>query len=202
VLAKQKNYCIEPDEIEFQDIVNTLQTCRIVDEPPVAFPQADSFKRVINLCELLYETPELTRDEITSNYDFDARQTTYYADAGRYLGLIEKKKTEGLVYYQLTDVGRTLFTLKYKARQLKFVELILRHRVFYQCFTRYVEHLEMLSKAEIIDIMRHADIYNIHAVSTFERRAFTVSAWIEWIITLPHMQADTRNQQLTFDYDA
>ena len=35
-------------------------------------------------CELLNES-ELTKDEITSNYDFDPRQTNYYTDAGRYL---------------------------------------------------------------------------------------------------------------------
>lgn len=64
---------------------------------------------------MLYEKTELTRDDITANYDFDVRQTNYYTDAGCYLGLISRAKTQGVVPYALTDRGQRLFTLKYKA---------------------------------------------------------------------------------------
>ena len=62
---------------------------KIIPEPNnIPFPQANSFERIINLCEILYENNTLSRDEITYRYDFDSRQTNYYTDAGRYLGLI------------------------------------------------------------------------------------------------------------------
>ncbi len=183
-LVKQKNYSIESDDIELQDIEQILNTVTIVSEPKVAFPQADSFKRVINLCEVLYEKTELTREDITYNYDFDRRQTSYYTDAGRYLGLIDKKRDDGAICYFLTDAGNTLFKLKYKTRQLKFVELILQHRVFHRCLKRYLEHTQKPPKVEIVEIMETSNVYNIKSDSTFERRASTVSAWIDWILDL------------------
>ncbi|KXZ39206.1 hypothetical protein SAMN05661008_01956 [Alkalithermobacter thermoalcaliphilus JW-YL-7 = DSM 7308] len=83
ILVKQKKYSIEDTEINLNDILEVYNRTSVVEEPEIPFPQADSFKRIINLCELLNER-ELTRDEITENYDFDPRQTNYYTDAGRY----------------------------------------------------------------------------------------------------------------------
>lgn len=109
-LVKQKRYSIEETEISLEDILEVVNRIRIVNEPEVPFPQADSFRRIINLCELLNET-ELTRDEITANYDFDPRQTNYYTDAGRYLGLINKRKEGGQIIFSLTDEGLRLLRL-------------------------------------------------------------------------------------------
>ena len=91
VLVKQKNYTIENIDIEINDIIEKFNNTEVLDEPEIPFPQADSFNRVINLCELLYKN-EMTKEEITVNYDFNPRQTNYYTDAGRYLGLIDKKR--------------------------------------------------------------------------------------------------------------
>jgi len=52
MLVKQKNYCIEAVDISLEDIVSLLNSAPIVQEPEVSFPQANDFKRVINLCEL------------------------------------------------------------------------------------------------------------------------------------------------------
>ena len=62
VLIKQKKYSIKETKITFEDILEVLEKTKIVREPEIPFPQANSFKRVINLCELLNES-ELTRDE-------------------------------------------------------------------------------------------------------------------------------------------
>ncbi|WP_200888864.1 DUF7226 domain-containing protein [Aphanizomenon flos-aquae] len=35
---------------------------------------------------------ELTKEEITANYQFNQRQTNYYTDAARYLGFVDKYK--------------------------------------------------------------------------------------------------------------
>ena len=94
ILIKQRNYSFESVEITLADIVDILNGVNIVEEPQIPFPQADSFKRVINLLELLNER-ERTKDEITTNYAFDERQSNYYTDAGRYLGLIDKRRESG-----------------------------------------------------------------------------------------------------------
>lgn len=183
VLVKQKNYSIEADKISIDDILAVLNRSIIVSEPEIAFPQADNFKRVINLCELLAEG-EKTRGEITLNYAFEPRQTNYYTDAGRYLGLVEKRSENRIHVYSLTEEGRNILRLKYKARQLKFVELILRHNVFKETLKKCLVYGAMPSKTEIVSIMKSSNLYNIFKDSTYERRASTVSSWVNWILEL------------------
>lgn len=183
VLLKQKNYSIEEREIELEDIIKVSKGLKSVEEEKIPFPQADSFKRIINLCELLKEN-DLTRDEISTNYDFDPRQTNYYADAGRYLGLIYKRTENGEIIYSLTDEGEKIFKLKYKSRQLKFVELILSHKVFNEVFKRTIDYGKMADRREIIEIMKNSQLYKISSETTFYRRASTVMAWINWILEL------------------
>ena len=99
-LVKQKNYVIAT-EISLSDIENLLITVPFVAEPKISFPQADRMSRIVNLIELLNEKP-MTKQDITSKYAFDERQTNYYTDAGRYLGLIEKGHDEnGNILFQL-----------------------------------------------------------------------------------------------------
>ncbi len=186
ILIKQKKYSIEETEISLEDILDVLKRTEIVQEPEVPFPQADSFKRVINLCELLNES-ELTRDEITANYGFDPRQTNYYTDAGRYLGLIDKRKGGREVIFSLTDEGRRLLRLKYKPRQLKLVELILSHRAFNETFKLCIEQGEISSKDEIVEIMKRSELYNVESENTFYRRASTIAGWINWVLELTRL---------------
>src|SRR5699024_432780 len=103
-LVKQKNYVIAT-EICLSDIENLLGTVPEVQEPEISFPQADSMSRIINLIELLHEKP-MTRNSITTEYAFDVRQTNYYTDAGRYLGLIDKGRDEdNNILFQLSEKG-------------------------------------------------------------------------------------------------
>jgi len=78
--------------------LNESLRTQIVREPEIPFPQADSFRRIINLCELLNKS-YLTKNEITANYYFDPRQSNYYTDAGRYLGLIGAFNDTFKLYY-------------------------------------------------------------------------------------------------------
>ena len=110
---------------------------------------------------------ELTKDEITSNYDFDPRQTNYYTDAGRYLGLIEKRRENGQIIFSLTDEGRRLLKLKYKPRQLRLVELILSHKAFNVTFKLCLEQGRIPSKHDIVKIMRNSNLYNVKSEDTF-----------------------------------
>ena len=183
VLIKQKNYTIENIDIEIKDIIKILDSTEIVDEPQIPFPQANSFSRVINLCELLYKN-EMTKEEITLNYDFDPRQTNYYTDAGRYLGLIDRKRGEDGVIYFLTSEGRNIFKLKYRERQLKYVELIFRHKVFRKCFKECLISSQIPTKREVVKIMEESKLYKVESHNTYTRRASTITCWVNWIINL------------------
>ena len=183
VLVKQCNYTIEDTAITSQDIQELLQNSTLFSEPKISFPQADRFERVINLCELLSEH-SMNREQVTENYAFNARQTNYYTDAARYLGLIEKTKVNGAPIYHITSKCRMILQKSYKQRQLDFCCLILRHKVFSDVLKKYFETGIMPSNSEIIQFMKQSNLYKVESDSTFERRASTVRSWIEWIVCL------------------
>lgn len=183
-LVKNKKYSIEDTDIEIADIEYIFNNIKsYTKEPRIAFPQADSFERVINLCELLSEEPK-SKNEITENYAFDERQTNYYTDAGRYLGLISKERKDRNIIFDLTDTGRKILKLRYKQRQLEYVKLILKHKVFYDYLKLYFERAEKPLIIDTVDIMKNCNLYNIKSESTYKRRSSTIRGWIEWIIEL------------------
>jgi len=181
-LIREKKYAIRDGAINLELIQKILNQVKIVKEPAIPFPQADSFERVINLCELLNENKVLNREYITDNYDFNVRQTNYYTDAGRYLGLIDKKQESGEIIYFLTESGQNLFNLSIIDRQQKFIELILSHLAFNKALNFYFKKSEAPNKDEIVEIMKESDIYNVESESTYKRRSSTISSWINWIL--------------------
>ncbi len=183
-LVRQKKYAIREGAINIEIIQKVLQEVTIVEEPQIAFPQADSFERVINLCELLFEKSFLTRDDITENYDFDERQTNYYTDAARYLGLIDKERDNNQVHYFLTRKGNSLFSLKIVDRQIEFIKLILSHIAFKKTLELYFEKTDLPRRQEIIEIMKISNLFKVNGEETFKRRASTISSWINWIMEL------------------
>lgn len=180
-LVKQKNYVIAT-EIFLSDIENLLRTVPLAQEPNISFPQADRMSRIVNLIELLNEKP-MTKQDITSEYAFDERQTNYYTDAGRYLGLIEKgRDADGNILFQLSARGHHIMRLEYKERQLAIVTQILKHRVFNETLKLHLQCGEMPDKQTIIQIMKRSNLYHIEADSTYLRRSSTVIGWINWIL--------------------
>ncbi len=187
VLVKQKNYTIESENdttIELPDLEEVLhQISSFDEEPKISFPQANSFERVINLCELLQEK-DLTPQDITDKYAFDIRQADYYSDAGCYLGLIDKYyKEKRKPYYSLSSFGRKVLSLPYKKRQLTFCRQILKHKVFNQAF-RLCASGEVPDKPAVIQLMKYANLYRVHSEETYYRRSSTITGWINWILGL------------------
>ncbi|PIR37160.1 MAG: transcriptional regulator [Alphaproteobacteria bacterium CG11_big_fil_rev_8_21_14_0_20_39_49] len=183
ILVKHKKYSIEELEISINTIEKILDKTDIISEPDIPFPQADSFERIINLCELLNENIELTKEEITNTYDFDKRQTDYYTNAGIYLGFIKKERSD-VIKYSLTNKGQELFKENYIKRQLLFIRSILEHDVFHKTLSLYFKKADIPTKNEVIKIMRDCNVYNVNKEKTFSRRASTILSWINWILSL------------------
>lgn len=182
-LVKQKNYVIAT-EISLADIENLVRTAPQSPEPEISFPQANSMSRIVNLIELLYEQP-MTKQEITTEYAFDERQTNYYTDAGRYLDLIDKSRDEnGNIVFQLSERGRHIMSLEYKQRQLYLATQILRHKAFRETMELHLRYGEMPNTDTIVQIMKNSNLYHVEAESTFIRRSSTIVGWINWILEL------------------
>lgn len=195
VLIKSKRYGIisqEEMEISFEDINLVYENISFVKEPEIPFPQADSFKRVITLLEMLDTDSIKTKDEITEEFQFDPRQTDYYFNAGKYLGFLEedeivveeKKKSVKKRIIKLTKRGKHLFEVNYKNRQLEFARAILEHKVFYKVFEDSIDSFIIPEKTKIIEYMQNSNLYNLNRYNTYKRRSQTVSGWVNWILSL------------------
>lgn len=184
VLVRQKKYSVQEGTFNLETIQELLDKTKAVKEPEIPFPQADSFDRVINLCELLKEKDFITKEDITQNYDFDARQTDYYSNAGKYLGLLDtgRDSVSGQIGCYLTKKGKELFNINLIDRQKEFVKIILSHSAFKMTLKLYLESGEIPNKNEIVEIMKGSNLYNIESDSTYFRRASTIIGWINWIM--------------------
>lgn len=180
-LVRRKRYSIAPENITHQDVDYLLARAQPGAEPVgVPFPQADSFNRVIDVMQLLADS-SLTRDDITENYDFDARQTNYYTDAARYLGLVEKfiDPVTKDVTFRLTNDARALVKMRPKLRHMGLVRKILERQVFYHAFVSVMQ--QGIPDTDTIDaIMVNCGIQLNETTRT--RRARTVRGWISWIV--------------------
>ena len=182
VLVKQKNYIIDHEDIALGDIISILEEIDIIKEPEIPFPQADNFKRVINLCELLLNE-DMKKEDIVSKYDFDPRQADYYTNAGIYLGLINKKSNSQLMY-SLSSKGKKIIRQKHRDRQLSLEKLILEHEVFNKSFKLYLKKGESPNKKEITNLMKESYIHNVKSDVTLMRRSSTVISWTNWVLSL------------------
>lgn len=179
ILKNYERYSFEKLNITLSDIKSLIYKTQTIEEPKAPFPQADSFLRVINLCELLLNSTT-TKEDITSNYDFDKRQTDYYYNAGKYLGLFKQVEKE----IKLTTMAQNILKLPARAKQLAFAELIIKHKVFKDALIEYLNTLQQPTKSKIIELMKLSNLYNITEEKTFERRSSTIISWVDWVLNL------------------
>ena len=195
-LVQERKYKLEEDseeELNLEKVQEILQETPIVSEPEIPFPQANSFERVVSLCEILYNNPYIryTKDELHHDFDFtqknefDLRQVDYYVNAAAYLGLVEKVRLgSGENYFQLTSVGNKLFGQRtINERLIGLIELIVAHKAFRETLILYLQRGEMPSSQEIVRIMKGSSLYNVSSENTYERRNSTIRAWVNWILS-------------------
>ncbi|MFY7805902.1 MAG: type II restriction enzyme [Limnoraphis robusta] len=177
-LIQQKNYIIGSEEITRDDISEVFNSIEVIPEPDITLPQADDFQRIVDLLTWLYER-ELTKDEITTKFQFAGRQTDYYTGAGRYLGLVDKVKTSGSkeIIFCLTQEGRSLMNKKHKSKILSLIKIILRYPVFYNTFAMTLQTGEIPQKSQVIEIMSSFN----YSDNVKDRRSQTVISWMKWI---------------------
>lgn len=184
VLVRHRKYVVQEGSFNLEALSQIIDTTKTVKEPEIPFPQADSFERVINLCELLKQKEFISKEDITQNYDFDGRQTDYYSNAGKYLGLIDtgRDSLTGQTGCFLTTKGKQVFNLNLIDRQKEFVRLIVSHKAFKETLKLYLDNGEMPNKETIVEIMKRSKLYNVGSDTTYFRRASTIIGWTNWII--------------------
>jgi hypothetical protein len=179
-LKYEKHYVAGSELIESDDVLSVLNQTYVKSEPVgVPFPQADSFERVFDLLQLLSKG-EQAKNEITDYYQFDPRQTDYYTNAGRYLGLIDKRTFNGVLYYFLTEDGLKIMKLYRKKKVLALIGLILEHCAFREVFKASILTGDFMENKQISGVMEDCGLQEMKETTKL-RRATTVRRWIHWI---------------------
>lgn len=184
-LVRERHYSLEDTEITGQALWELWQQTTPLPEPDVTFIQADSFEKVISLVEQLKDSP-MTAAEIAEVFGFRERQSDYYYNACRYLGLAEKYKGEdGMIRVSLTDEGRGILKLSYKARQMAYVKLILQHQIFYDMFELALRSGELPERNLIC---RRMEELRLCSPNLIKRRSSSVAGWLRWMLGLAQQE--------------
>ncbi|MHC1734535.1 MAG: hypothetical protein AB9921_02550 [Erysipelotrichaceae bacterium] len=181
-LLYQKSYSFDNQSIFRSDVDGILDTLIVRREPDdISFPQANSFERIVDLLSLLFNSP-MTKDEVTSRYVFNERQTDYYITACVYLDLVKRERnTSGETIYRLTTSAQTIMRKHFKEKYLGLIRRILEFPVFNETYSMALHNGRLPTVTEIYDIMSDNEI-NV-GDETRNRRASTVRNWIYWIIS-------------------
>lgn len=184
-------YCLGKYHIERSEITQLWASINAFeDDSHLTFPQANTFVRIIDLLDKLsdHEQP-LTTEEIAMNYAFTIRQANYHTSAGIYLGLLER--SPGGLGYHLTPKGQEIVQLDPKRKNLALVKAIVSHQIFHTALGDCLARSKQLDQEKLITIMC-AKLMNM-SPKTLDRRAKTVTAWIDWILQLT---SPSQSQQL------
>jgi len=184
-LASYKSYTFADESITLQEIIDVWKSIKTFNEQKVTFPQADSFTRIIDLLSILFEQ-ELTREEVTIQYEFDPRQTDYYITACIYLGLVERININGESGCKLSTEAKYIMALNYKQKNLALIKKIFERSVFHKTFGFIIEKNTIPNKNEICTIMSNFNL-SINQ-TTIVRRSSTVRSWIDWILRIANTE--------------
>ena len=159
------------------DLVHLRAIVPPEDEPRVPYPQANDLDRVVDLVSLV-EQGIHTKAEIADVFEFDERQGDYYANAARYLGLLDREDGR----YVLTDTGRELLsTRKTSQRTLILVQQMLKRPSLREALTvleRGGRNPMPLCNDQLAPIIaRHTTLTG----TTPGRRASTIRSWLGWV---------------------
>ncbi|RAI79794.1 type II restriction endonuclease [Macrococcoides caseolyticum subsp. hominis] len=187
-LVKYKLYSIDSTDIQIDEIKVIHKKTNIETDDnmshftksnKVPFIQADSFDKVISLIENLYDNPMNKFEVAEEVLNVDPRQSDYYFNAARYIGLLKKNSKGEMI---LTQLGEKMMKMSYKQRVIIMLQQIFKHKIFYESFEQYINTGNLPSQIEIIEKMRD---YNVCSEKVINRRSKSVISWLNWIIDLP-----------------
>lgn len=178
-LRSHTAYAFGSEPITMEDLEALWRNTAPGREPEEAFPQADSFARVVDLLSVLHAR-DLSRDEVTLQYEFDPRQTDYYITACQYLALAERYQEDGNPGVRLTSRARKILALKYREKYLALMGEVLKRPVFHRALGMTLRYGKLPNHNLTIRIMMESGLTLNE--TTMARRASTVRGWIGWML--------------------
>ena len=180
-VSKRYAYTIDTTPLTFSDLAliwhqtQPAQASTFVDIP---FPQADNLLLVIYLVKKIARAP-LTTSEITEFLGYDKRQTDYYANAGRWLGLLDAHK-------QITPSGTQFVRATPHHQKIQLITALFTTPFFYDMAEFLVTQQAVPTKDFIFTQMQSHPQLGAYNHTTQRRRANTVYAWLRWVMQQLH----------------
>jgi hypothetical protein len=163
-----------PNKSEFE---KALQELSLVSPSGVPFPQADDFDRVIDIVALLIDGPK-TKNDLAENYDFDPRQSDYYLNAARYLGLVESADHSTFVPSELANV---IYSKSAHEKNAFLMAILMKVPAVSSLNKIWGTDSAKPSLDKAIHILENLPDTSVLAETTIKRRAQTVMSWTSWL---------------------
>ena len=163
-----------PNRSEFE---TALQELSFISPSGVPFPQADDFDRVIDIVALLIEGPK-TKNDLAESYDFDPRQSDYYLNAGRYLGLVESSDHST---YGPSELANVIYSKSSQEKNAYLMAILIKIPAVNELNKAWGKAGQKPSIDKAIEILKNLPDISELADSTIKRRAQTVLSWTSWL---------------------
>jgi len=176
-MVKCTNYSFERDPLHLT-LEDLIANVKVTSKEPsdIPFPQADDIRKVRDTIDLIswgYDS----RDLIAEFWNVDKRQGDYYANAGYYLGLLEKRKNK----WGLSDKGKKFTSMPTTKRNNILFESILLHPVFSDTANYYLSTKQYPDTSFVCEsLQKHTD-YEF-SDSTLKRRTRTIMSWLDYMV--------------------
>lgn len=175
-----------PNKSEFEE---ALQALTFISPSGIPFPQADDFDKVIDIVALLIESPK-TKNDLAENYDFDPRQSDYYLNAARYLGLVEITDHST---YGPSALAIDIYSKSAQEKTAFLMAILIKVPAVDKLNKAWATDDKKPSIDKAIEILGNLPDTSELADSTIRRRAQTVMSWTSWLRTqltlsqIPHV---------------
>ena len=144
------------------------------------FPQADDVSKYEQILELMAEGP-VSKQSLADHFEFDERQSDYYSNALRFLGLAVRTNPGEI---NLSSIGSDY--IKAEGRERK--EILIRQMSQLESFRWLVKMDDFDSRnfdrSKLFPIMERdfEHIFEADASeSVIRRRASTIVSWVSWV---------------------
>lgn len=166
--------------LDIRQVYDYIENNPIKYEPnDVVYPQADNMMIILDMIDYLV-VPK-SKEELAKEYEFNIRQSDYYANALVFLGLAQKQMD---LKFSLTTLGHKIQKMYNSNERNKIIiECMLQYNTIRKAFLYYDLNGEDGFRNYVAEILL-SNIHSIQSESTAKRRAGTIKGWIEWIYSV------------------
>lgn len=176
-LVKHVRYTLGTNVPNKSQFETALQELSFVSPLGVPFPQADDFDRVIDIVALLIDGPK-SKNDLAENYDFDPRQSDYYLNAAKYLGLVESLDDSTFGPSKLASV---IYSKSAHEKNAFLMAILMNVPAVSSLNKIWVTDSAKPSLEKVVHILENLPDTSALAESTIKRRAQTVMSWTSWL---------------------